>query len=1086
MPSTRPRSAATSFLRLALATAGPLALLTACGGGGGHHGGTTVTVVASTFFADVPQTLVVGGQGFQPVGGTATVTFAATTGTPFSGGTSATVDVGGDIVSDTEIHVTSPLAVLCPPTAVPVHVAVTLGDGTVIASTRPPATVVGPSVLGASPQPLGTTSGPMTILGAGFGPPGGTASVRFTATAGTPFAGGTSPTADVSGTIVDSSTISLASPDVAATATANVTVTLPSGSCTASPGPVVAFGTVAVSFSAPADLDVQRFDLVSFAVTVTTSAGTTSLRLLDPPTGATFPRADDLPSGSGRTFHWLAQAEAGPLPLHFEAVTSGGAVARATIRIHLNPRIDRRDLVGDVTGDGKPDLVVAATRADVSGVPDAGAIYVWAGQSTPSGTPTATLYVPGAMPSDRLGSGGMRLVDVTGDGILDVVVAAPLADASDATDSGALYVWKGGPTMAGLNAPDAVLSVTGVGSASELASSLRTWTVGDVTGDGIADVIVGAPAAETSGAPSNAGAVFVWKGGATLAGARQPDATLVSGAPASGDRLGEEGCLLADVSGDGVLDVVAAASQADVGGVGDVGAIFVWKGGAAFSGTRLASATLAVPGAAAGTRLGQAATLTVRLEDVSGDGVADVIAAAPKATVGGIANVGALYVWKGGAALLGPQAPDATLVVPSPTSGDAVGTPVLGALIVADLDDDGVLDVVSGSPTVDTADGSDAGAFFLWKGGAFMAGTRTPTATLRASGALPGDALGSGGARVADVTGDGVLDLVVAAPRAGNSDDGAVYVWHGGPTLSGTQMQDARLAVAGASGGDHLGSDVRGRWCALRFADVTGDGVLDVVVPTPDAGPVDTGAVYVWAGGAGLRGAPAPTATLFVSHAEPGDRLSDASASPAIAADVTGDGIDDLVVSASKADVRGVADAGAIYVFRGGPGLRGAHDADAVLSLAAPRLSDQIAGGLSLGIACDVADVTGDGIPDVVAVAPLADTATLTDVGLGFVWAGGAGLAANAAPTAVLAGRISNASDQLGADAQGGDLLLLADVTGDGKLDVVIGGSLVDLLGDPDVGAFLLWAGGAPITGSPNPTTTFAVPNAQLQDMLGS
>ena len=51
-----------------------------------------------------------------------------------------------------------------------------------------------------------------------------------------------------------------------------------------------------------------------------------------------------------------------------------------------------------MTGDAILDMVLPAVGADIAGVVDAGALYVWAGQIGLSGTPapTATLTVPGA------------------------------------------------------------------------------------------------------------------------------------------------------------------------------------------------------------------------------------------------------------------------------------------------------------------------------------------------------------------------------------------------------------------------------------------------------------------------------------------------------------------------------------------------------------------------------------------------------------------------------------------------------------------------------------------------------------------
>ena len=82
-----------------------------------------------------------------------------------------------------------------------------------------------------------------------------------------------------------------------------------------------------------------------------------------------------------------------------------------------------------MTGDGNLDIVVGAELADVGGVVDTGAIYVWQGGPTLHATPTplATLTVAGAVANDQLGNASgqaIQFADVTGDGILDVVAAA--------------------------------------------------------------------------------------------------------------------------------------------------------------------------------------------------------------------------------------------------------------------------------------------------------------------------------------------------------------------------------------------------------------------------------------------------------------------------------------------------------------------------------------------------------------------------------------------------------------------------------------------------------------------------------------
>jgi hypothetical protein len=401
---------------------------------------------------------------------------------------------------------------------------------------------------------------------------------------------------------------------------------------------------------------------------------------------------------------------------------------------------------------------------------------------------------------------------------------------------------------------------------------------------------------------------------------------------------------------------------------------------------------------------------------------------------------------------------------------------------------DGTADVIAGSPTIDSTAGVDTGAWFVWRGGATLTGTKTPDASLTMSGAAAGDAMGAGGARLAEVTGDTTLDLVVASPTAGASDTGAVLVFAGGATLSGNVTETARLTVTGATSGDRLGEDPTARWFTLRFSDVVGDPALDVIVPAPsaDVGTTDTGAIYVWTGGAALVGSVAPVATLSVPGAIAGDRLSDASAS-IIPLDVSGDGRADVIAAASSADRAGSPDVGAIYVWFGGTTMTGSKAPDATLVAPGAAAGDNLADALARGITVDVADVTGDGTRDVIAIAPLAD-ASGTDAGRGYLWTGGASLTGTVSATAVFAAPGATTGDILGANAtvDAGDLLFLVDLTGDGKLDVLIGGSFVDVGGTVDAGAFFLWKGGAPITGTPAPTTIFTVPAVQSGDRLGS
>ena len=108
-----------------------------------------------------------------------------------------------------------------------------------------------------------------------------------------------------------------------------------------------------------------------------------------------------------------------------------------------------------------------------------------------------------------------------------------------------------------------------------------------------------------------------------------------------------------------------------------------------------------------------------------------------------------------------------------------------------------------------------------------------------------------------DVTGDGVADLVVAAPEADSIDNarsnaGEAYVISGAAGISGiVDLADfSNTAVVsriyGAQADDQL--------VVLEIGDVTGDGVGDIVLGAPgdDTLAADGGAIYIVTGGAGL------------------------------------------------------------------------------------------------------------------------------------------------------------------------------------------------------------------------------------------
>ncbi|MCI0341625.1 MAG: VCBS repeat-containing protein [Planctomycetales bacterium] len=855
-------------------------------------------------------------------------------------------------------------------------------------------------------------------------------------------------------------------------------------------------GPVSIAAGVPLPVSAKIGDVLSFPVTAFAPPGVpVTLRLVNPPPGGIFaPVAGGGPAITGR-LRWPVLAESGGMQtLLFRSDLGGLFPKTAFLRIPVRvsgPGNRSAMVVADVTGDGILDVIGGAKLADVGGTADVGAVYVWRGGSSVSGTPTATLSRSGAAAGDRLGDGPGRAIqaaDVTGDGVADVIVAAPSSDPGGTQDAGSVTIWAGGPGLTGGAAAAATLVIPS-GMAWDLlgVGSGQPVQVADVTGDGTDDLVVAAIWAN-SGPVQDTGRILVWAGGSGLTGTPSPSATLAVAGASWADQLGlgsGQGVVLADVTGDGTLDIVASAATADIAGVIDSGAVYVWAGGAALTGNPSPLATLAATGAAPSDFLGYASGHGVQCGDVTGDGVLDVVAAAVWADVAGVTDAGAVHVWAGGG-LTGTPPPTATLINFAASPQDYLGWVTGNGVLLADVSGDGTLDVVVGAEFADSPPLSDTGAIRVWIGGPALTGTMPPTATLAATGAVAGDFLGFGRGeviQVAELTGDGILDVVATAVLAdvgGLTDAGATYVWAGGGSLGGSVAATATLAVTGGASNDFHGwSSGQG----VQLADVTGDGAPDVLVGAQfaDVGvAADAGAVRVWAGGAALSGSPNPTATLAAPSPAPGDFLTYGAGQGFQVADVSGDGIADVAAAAPLSDPAGTQDAGRCLVWRGSAGLSGTVSANANLSVPGALFGDQL--GVASGTGILAADVTGDGVLDLVVAATSADSTLVGDIGMVYVWAGGTGLSGSATLRASLGSTAPSFRGYLATGA--GQGVLCADVTGDGVPDVLAAAAAEDVSGTTDAGALYLWPGGGGLTGSAA-ATPLRVTGASAGDRLG-
>jgi hypothetical protein len=163
--------------------------------------------------------------------------------------------------------------------------------------------------------------------------------------------------------------------------------------------------------------------------------------------------------------------------------------------------------LGDTDGDGRDDFAASADGVDAGGS-NAGAVYVFTTAPTGSvSASTAAARLLGANADDFAGRTLSGPGDVNGDGAADLVVGATGFDNGSTAGVGAVYLLYGPFSSGSLADADARWR----GAAAADAVGYAVGAAGDPNGDGYADVLTGAIAADPHGI-TNAGTAWLFYG----------------------------------------------------------------------------------------------------------------------------------------------------------------------------------------------------------------------------------------------------------------------------------------------------------------------------------------------------------------------------------------------------------------------------------------------------------------------------------------------------------------------------------------------------------------------------------------------
>lgn len=421
--------------------------------------------------------------------------------------------------------------------------------------------------------------------------------------------------------------------------------------------------------------------------------------------------------------------------------------------------------------------------------------------------------------------------DINGDGYEDIVIGAYLLNSND----GAVYIFYGSKSGISNNSPGSA-DATVSGESGQSGNFGSAIALGDVDGNGFADVIVGAPNYTVSAAGD--GKVYIFYSQSSSGVASQ-------GAGSAGTTItGESGKVagfgssvaLGDLDGNGFDDAVVGGPTYTSGS--QTGKIYVFQsaGSTGIATSPALSASNSWTSSSTPIDFGK----SLAIGEVNGDSYADLLVGDDSGGTAGKASYGAVYLYLGGGS--GVNSVPVTSIIASTAIGFGF------SVALDDLSGDGLEDAMVSAYL-------SAGSVYIFhsNSGSGIPSSNPPAPDVTLAGESSsqfGISLSTG-----DVNGDSHPDILVGA-NVYNTGYGRAYLFlaSNSGSISSVSAAQADAIFTGLAATSYLGKSV-------YLTDVNGDGNSDALVGSYGDN-ADDGVAYIFQSG-GSSGIPThPTTTL--------------------------------------------------------------------------------------------------------------------------------------------------------------------------------------------------------------------------------